>query len=494
MGSPKVFASYSHDSDDHKQWVLKLSTKLIENGVNVILDQWDLGAGDDITLFMENGVRDSDRVLVICTDTYVRKANAGEGGVGYERLIVTAQLAQNLGTKKFIPIIRQSSNEEKTPIFLATRKYIDFVDDGNFDEKFDELLHEIYGLSITPKPPRGAHPFAGQISAPGKSSDYRTETPEQTGSAPDAYQKANAFIKVDNRFGWRQFVKEIHQDVSNSLEEWGPELDKQKLDSTEKILEAVDKTVHIVSPLISVALAGVESGEEGFNDQKSVLHDLYSIVEWKNSTYVPWIDMPNPLRYVYHSLHGGLSLRTNQLNLALNLARENVRVNYPSNSRGRVWEMRNLNGAYYFNVRSKDLWKHLATAYNRWEWLSLIFRNDREYRASLVAYYIALNMHELAEEVASGNQEKLDNYYRFKVPIDFLSEIYEIKGRAIDILLRNSTLPELWTCLDVPQEEMKNSWKTWIYQCKHQFLSNYPSIYFENSGIHPDHENFFDNL
>ncbi len=112
---PKVFASYSHDSNEHKEWVLKLSYKLRENGVDVVLDQWDLGAGDDITLFMENGVRDSDQVLVICTYAYVRKANAGEGGVGYERLIVTAQFAQDLGTKKFIPIIRQSSNEEQTP-------------------------------------------------------------------------------------------------------------------------------------------------------------------------------------------------------------------------------------------------------------------------------------------------------------------------------------------------------------------------------------------
>ncbi|MDE0553655.1 MAG: toll/interleukin-1 receptor domain-containing protein [Candidatus Poribacteria bacterium] len=145
MQPPKVFASYSHDSDEHKEWVLGLSCKLRENGVDVILDQWDLGAGDDITLFMENGVRDSNRVLVICTDTYVRKANAGEGGVGYERLIVTAQLAQDLGTKKFIPIIRQSSTDEKTPTFLATRLYIDFADDSKFEIKvFLSLCQSVF--------------------------------------------------------------------------------------------------------------------------------------------------------------------------------------------------------------------------------------------------------------------------------------------------------------------------------------------------------------
>lgn len=494
MEPPKVFASYSHDSDEHKEWVLKLSRKLVESGVDVILDQWDLGAGDDITLFMENGVRDSDRVIVICTDAYVRKANAGEGGVGYERLIVTAQLAQDLGTKKFIPIIRQSSNEEKTPTFLATRKYIDFANDSKFDEKFDELLREIQGDPINPKPPLGEYSSANPPSELEASSHHLPNIPKKVESGSDAYQTAGVFISSENRLGWRQFVKEIRRDVSNSLEEWRPQFEQQKLDGAEEILEVVDKTVHIVSPLISLALAGIESGEEGFSDQKSILHDLFTIVRWKNSTYTAWIDMPNALRYVYHSLHGGLSLKTNQLNLALSLARENVRVNYPSNSRGRVWEMRNLNGTHYFNVSAAHLWKYINSAYQKWKWLDLIFRDDTEYRASLVAYYMALNMHELAEEVASGNQEKLDDYYRFKVPIDFLFEKYEIKGHAIDMLLSNSTLPELWTCLGVTQEQMKNSWETWIYRCKHQFLSNYPGIYSENSGIHRDHENFFDNL
>ena len=118
MESPKVFISYSHDSDEHKQWVLQLSTKLIENGVDVMLDQWDIRLGTDQTLFMEK-LSAADRVLVICTDIYVKKADNREGGVGYEGRIITAQIAENLKTDKFIPVIRQSSNERKMPIFLG---------------------------------------------------------------------------------------------------------------------------------------------------------------------------------------------------------------------------------------------------------------------------------------------------------------------------------------------------------------------------------------
>ena len=493
MGTPKVFASYSHDADEHKQWVLKLCTKLRENGVDVILDQWDLGPGDDRILFMEKGVKDSDRVLVVCTDAYVKKANARERGAGYEGYIITAELVNDLGTDKFIPIIRQSSNDKKTPTFLTPKVYIDFTDDDQFDTSFEQLLREIHDAPLHPKPPLGKNPFSNQPSGPETSSRHHPGIPENIKSASDIYKEAEVFIAADNRFGWRQFVKEIRQDVSNSLEEWRPEFEQQRLDSTEKILEIVDKAVSIVSPLISVTLAAVESGEESFNDQKSVLRDLFTIVEWKNSTHMAWIDMPNALRYVYHSLHGGLGLKTYQLNLALNLARENVRVNYPSNSRGRVWEMRNLNGIYYFNVNAAHLWKYINSAYQKWKWLDLIFQDDTEYRASLVAYYMALNIHELAAKIDSADQEDLDNY-GFKVPLDFLFETYKIKGRAVDILLSNPTLSELWTCLDIKQEQMKNSWKDWIYRCKDQFWNKYQGYHFENGAIHFEHENFFDNL
>jgi len=36
---PRIFISYSHDSEKHKAWVLNLSTRLRKNGVDVVLDQ-----------------------------------------------------------------------------------------------------------------------------------------------------------------------------------------------------------------------------------------------------------------------------------------------------------------------------------------------------------------------------------------------------------------------------------------------------------------------
>lgn len=57
---PKLFISYSHDSEDHKAWVSKLATRLEQNGVHVIFDQWDITLGSDLTLFMEQGLTTAD--------------------------------------------------------------------------------------------------------------------------------------------------------------------------------------------------------------------------------------------------------------------------------------------------------------------------------------------------------------------------------------------------------------------------------------------------
>jgi len=40
--APKLFISYSWTSPAHEQWVISLATDLRENGVDVILDKWDL--------------------------------------------------------------------------------------------------------------------------------------------------------------------------------------------------------------------------------------------------------------------------------------------------------------------------------------------------------------------------------------------------------------------------------------------------------------------
>ena len=76
---------------------------------------------------------------------------------------------------------------------------------------------------------------------------------------------------------------------------------------------------------------------------------------------------------------------------------------------------------------------------------------------------MALHIHELAEVIASGQQDTLSSRYEIRVPLTFVSDPPDINERAIALLLRNSeSLRKLWTSLDVTREEMKKSWRDWI--------------------------------
>lgn len=158
--SPKVFISYSHDSDEHKKWVLKLATDLRQHmGVDVSLDQWDLRVGGDLSLFMEQGLSDASLVLCVCSEEYVRKANAGICGTGYERMILVQSMLKDTNTDYIVPIVRNNQSKDKTPHFLGTKIYIDFSDDSLYLDKLIELVSRIYNEDITKKPPIGTSPF-----------------------------------------------------------------------------------------------------------------------------------------------------------------------------------------------------------------------------------------------------------------------------------------------------------------------------------------------
>lgn len=155
--APKIFISYSHDNPDHKKWVAGLGIRLRENGVDAVLDQWDLFPGEDIPVFMERNLTEADFAVLVCTKRYVEKANKGDGGVGYEKMIVTSELIKSIEASKFIPIIRQNGSH-LVPRFIQTKLFIDFSNEEEFEVVFDELLRTIFRSSVVKKPPLGPPP------------------------------------------------------------------------------------------------------------------------------------------------------------------------------------------------------------------------------------------------------------------------------------------------------------------------------------------------
>ena len=170
MAIPKVFVSYSHDSQAHKKWVLEFATRLRKVGVDAALDQWDLGPGDDIPAFMERNLATADRVVMVCTQNYVEKANTGAGGVGYEKMIVTADLMRNIDSNKVIPIVRQEGTYA-VPTFLKSKLYLDFSRADQFEESFDNLTRSIHNAPLFVKPDISTSPFEPVTDSPKRSGD-----------------------------------------------------------------------------------------------------------------------------------------------------------------------------------------------------------------------------------------------------------------------------------------------------------------------------------
>ncbi len=155
----KVFISYSHDGEDHEDWVLKLAERLRKNGVDALLDKWKLRLGSDLDEFMKQGLSKSKRVICICSKNYVVKSNIGEGGVGFEKNIMVASIAKRQRNSRWIiPLIRDNKDSD-LPDFLKRKLAINFNNNVGYEEKYEELLRDLHNESIIIEPSLGPNPF-----------------------------------------------------------------------------------------------------------------------------------------------------------------------------------------------------------------------------------------------------------------------------------------------------------------------------------------------
>lgn len=148
---PKVFISYSWEDEEHKEWVRSLTDKLIENGIDATLDQYDLTLGDRLPQFMEQSITVADYVLIICTPTYKEKANKRQGGVGYEGHIISGELFSKGNERKFIPVIRKGDVRTAVPTYLSEKLGIDLSGKTDYESNFRDLVTTLWGGKKKPE-------------------------------------------------------------------------------------------------------------------------------------------------------------------------------------------------------------------------------------------------------------------------------------------------------------------------------------------------------
>ena len=159
---PKVFISYSWSSQTHQELIKQWAERLIADGIEVILDLYDLKEGHDKYAFMERMVTDPSvtHVLVICDKKYTEKADTRKAGVGTESQIISSEVYGKVKQSKFIPIISEINSDDKPylPIFLKTRMWINFSSPEAENENWEQLVRLLYGKPQHVKPKKGKAP------------------------------------------------------------------------------------------------------------------------------------------------------------------------------------------------------------------------------------------------------------------------------------------------------------------------------------------------
>jgi len=158
----KVFISYAWTNPEYVSKVLLLAERLMSDGVETIIDKWNLSPGQDKYVFMEQMIQDTsiDHVLMMLNQEYKHKSDKRKGGVGTEAQIISSDLYNKVDQTKFIPIIteKDESGEAYLPVYLKNRIYIDLSDDEKYEDQYEELLRLIYKRPQFQKPKLGTAP------------------------------------------------------------------------------------------------------------------------------------------------------------------------------------------------------------------------------------------------------------------------------------------------------------------------------------------------
>jgi hypothetical protein len=145
---PKVLISYSHDSSEHEQRVLTLADRFRADGIDCMIDQYVLTPSEGWPRWMEKQIRESDFVLMVCTEDYSRRVLGGEDpgrgrGVRWEvHLIFEAIYQADTRNTKFIPVVLEVSAFQWIPAVLQGTNYYDLGTNDGYEELYRRLTDQ----------------------------------------------------------------------------------------------------------------------------------------------------------------------------------------------------------------------------------------------------------------------------------------------------------------------------------------------------------------
>ncbi len=462
---PIVFISYSHDSDEHKKWVRDFATALRNVGIDVILDQWEIGPGDDVPKFMEQSVRKALRVIMVCTEQYVRKADDGKGGAGYEAMIVTGELVQDLGTRKFIPIVRQTSEKPVLPACVSTRYFVDFGCDGRFTEKLEELARNIQEAPRFEKPPLGSNPFAATAQV--SKADIVPEAAANSNlGPPEIYELSLAYANAGNFAKWRELIHHEKTNAGGALLRWKTE-NQENFPGEEKHLSSYFlPAIATHGGLFAAAFGAFDSTDEHFHNQLSLLDWIRKPKGWERSGLTVWTNLPDLALFTYQALLGGLAMSRHRPDAAYNLATTPISENYSGRDTHPLFK----NSAFIGWPDSLAhtctfAWVFLQKIAKEWEWLWKVFGSEEDTIASIAAYYLFLNTVDFVSAAKARTQHQAE-LRSLHPPLFFVHSDADIVSRSQSIFFDSASfVANMLAENGITDADLIELWKSWMVEC-----------------------------
>lgn len=119
---PKIFVSYSHDGETHRNRILGLAERLRTDGFETMIDQYVEGTPPQgWPRWMLNQIDWADYVLLVCTETYYRRFRGHEvpevgKGVDWEGAIITTELYNSKSvSSRFVPVLFDKGDSRYIP-------------------------------------------------------------------------------------------------------------------------------------------------------------------------------------------------------------------------------------------------------------------------------------------------------------------------------------------------------------------------------------------
>lgn len=212
--APRVFISYSHDSEEHRDRAFRLCEELRLSLIDATIDQYEEeDPPQDWPTWMFQQLDGADYVLMICTEPYKLRAQdqeePGKGlGARFETSIITNAIyrtARLAASSPYIPIIFDKADRAHIPYFVAGST--NYLLDTDTWEGLDPVVRRIKGERRVVRMPLGG--YSDPQPEPEPEQDPKTVHVELTDNVTLSDQAEATVVSATPQDDRHQFIKEL---------------------------------------------------------------------------------------------------------------------------------------------------------------------------------------------------------------------------------------------------------------------------------------------